>query len=96
MARGGHGLPKVSPGPAISYPPTPCERATPETALHEGGGSLLASSTPLDTPRRTPKVIHLYSHCYTIQVALVVLVSIKLIPYKQEWVTVTRREAILT
>jgi hypothetical protein len=32
-ATGGHGLPIVSPGPAIPYPSTPCGRATPETAL---------------------------------------------------------------
>jgi hypothetical protein len=31
MARGGHGLPKVSLGPAMPHPSTPCERATPET-----------------------------------------------------------------
>jgi hypothetical protein len=33
MARGGHGLPKVSPGPAMPYPSTPCGWTTPETAL---------------------------------------------------------------
>jgi hypothetical protein len=33
MARGGHGLPKVSLGPAMSYLSTPCGRATPETVL---------------------------------------------------------------
>jgi hypothetical protein len=33
MARVGHALPKVSLGPAIPYPSTPCRRATPETAL---------------------------------------------------------------
>jgi hypothetical protein len=27
MARGGHGLPKVLPGPAMPYPSTPCGRA---------------------------------------------------------------------
>jgi hypothetical protein len=27
-AWGGHGLPKVSPGPAMPYPSTPCGRAT--------------------------------------------------------------------
>jgi hypothetical protein len=31
MAKGGHGLPKVIPGPAMPYPSTPCKRATPET-----------------------------------------------------------------
>jgi hypothetical protein len=29
MARGGHGLPKVSPKSAMPYPSTPCGRATP-------------------------------------------------------------------
>jgi hypothetical protein len=33
MARGGHGLPKVSPGLTMPNPYTPCRRATPETAL---------------------------------------------------------------
>jgi hypothetical protein len=33
MGRGGHGLPKVSPGPAMPYPFTPCRRVTPETTL---------------------------------------------------------------
>jgi hypothetical protein len=33
MARGGHGLPKVSPGTAMPYPSMPWGRATPETAL---------------------------------------------------------------
>jgi hypothetical protein len=33
MTRGGHGPPKVSLGPAMLYPSTPCGRATPETAL---------------------------------------------------------------
>jgi hypothetical protein len=32
MARGGQELPKVSSGPAMPYPLTPCRRATPETA----------------------------------------------------------------
>jgi hypothetical protein len=31
MARGGHGLPKVSPGPAMPYPSTPCGWSTTET-----------------------------------------------------------------
>jgi hypothetical protein len=42
MARGIHALPKVSPGPAMPYPSTPCGQATRKT-----GGC------PLDTPRRT-------------------------------------------
>jgi hypothetical protein len=33
MARGGHGLPQVSPGHAMSYLSTPCGRATSETTL---------------------------------------------------------------
>jgi hypothetical protein len=33
MARGGHGLPKLSLGPTMPYPSMPCGRATPETAL---------------------------------------------------------------
>jgi hypothetical protein len=32
MARGGHGLTKVSPGPTIPYLSTPCGWATAETA----------------------------------------------------------------
>jgi hypothetical protein len=61
MARGDHGLTKVSPAPAMPYRSMPCGQATPETALqpfqgwpaHRAGG-LLPSSTPLDTSRRTP------------------------------------------
>jgi hypothetical protein len=40
--RGGHGLPKVSLGPAMPDSSTPCERATPETAC----GHLLTLWTP--------------------------------------------------
>jgi hypothetical protein len=47
MVRGGHRLPKVSPGPAMPYPSTPCGRATPQTALRP-------SSTPLEALRHTP------------------------------------------
>ena len=32
MARGGHGLPKVSPGPAMPNQSIPCGWATPKTA----------------------------------------------------------------
>jgi hypothetical protein len=60
MARGIHGLPKVSPRPAMPDPSMPCRRATPETALcpfwvwpTRRTGSLRPSSIPLDTPRRT-------------------------------------------
>ena len=58
--RGIHGLPKVSPGPAMLNLSTPCGRANPETALRlfQGcpacrAGGLRSSSTLLDTPRRT-------------------------------------------
>jgi hypothetical protein len=61
MARGSHGLPKVSLGPAMPYPSTPCGRTTPETALwpFQGWptlrvGGLRPSPTLLYTPRRTP------------------------------------------
>jgi hypothetical protein len=39
MARGGHGLPKVSVGPAMPYPSMPCGQATPEMSLRlfQGG-----------------------------------------------------------
>jgi hypothetical protein len=48
MARGGHGLPKVSLGPAMPYPSTPCGRATCRA------GSLQPSSTPLDNGQSPP------------------------------------------
>jgi hypothetical protein len=61
MGRGGHGLPKVLPGPAMPDPSTPCGRATPKTALwpFQGWptckvGGLWQFPTLLDTPRRTP------------------------------------------
>jgi hypothetical protein len=51
MARGIHGLSKVSPGPAMLDPSTPCGRATPETALWPfRGWSSRRSSFLLDTP----------------------------------------------
>jgi hypothetical protein len=61
MTRGGHGLPKVSFGPAMPYPSTPCGRVTSEAALrlfqgwpaHKVDG-LQPSSTSLDTPHCTP------------------------------------------
>jgi hypothetical protein len=55
MAKGGYGLHKVLPGPAMPYPSTPCGWSTPETALHRAGGLQLASNL-LDTPRRTPMI----------------------------------------
>jgi hypothetical protein len=61
MARGGHGLPKVSIGPAKHYPSTPCGRVTSETTLwpFQGllayrAGSLRPSASSLYTPRQTP------------------------------------------
>jgi hypothetical protein len=61
IARGRHGLSETSLRPATLYPSMPCRRTTPEPALqpfqgsptHTAGG-LRPSSTPLDTPRRTP------------------------------------------
>jgi hypothetical protein len=57
--RGIHGLPKVSPGPAMPNPYTPCGRVTPQTALRPfwgwpalRAGGLGLSSPPLDTPSR--------------------------------------------
>jgi hypothetical protein len=57
MVRGGHGLPKVSPGPAMPDPSTSCGRATPEKALRlfQGWpacrvGGLRPSSTPFGHP----------------------------------------------
>jgi hypothetical protein len=38
MARGIHGLPKVSPGPAMPDPSMPCKWATPKTALRPYAG----------------------------------------------------------
>jgi hypothetical protein len=59
MARAIHGLPKVSPGPALPYPSTSCRLATPETALKlslrwptRRVGGLRAPCTPFDTTRR--------------------------------------------
>jgi hypothetical protein len=49
IARGIHGLPRVSPRPSMPDPSMPCGRATPKTASH----GLRLSSTLLDTPRRT-------------------------------------------
>jgi hypothetical protein len=63
IAWGGHGLPKVSPGPAIPDPFAPCGRATPKTALRLFRGCptyrvgvLQPSFTLLDIPRHTPMV----------------------------------------
>jgi hypothetical protein len=43
MARGAHGLPKVSAGPAMPYPSTYSGQATPETALCPFQGGYLAA-----------------------------------------------------
>jgi hypothetical protein len=58
MSKGGHGLPKVSSRPTLSYLSTPCGHATPETALwsFQGrlahrAGRLRPFSIPLDTLR---------------------------------------------
>jgi hypothetical protein len=63
MARGGHGLPKVSLRPAMFYPSMPCGRATPEAVLQPflgwpvlRAGGVWLSSIPLDTPCPTPMV----------------------------------------
>jgi hypothetical protein len=55
-SKGCHGLLKVSLGPAMPYPSTPCGRATPETAFHpfQGWPALQAGNlgpfyTPLDS-----------------------------------------------
>jgi hypothetical protein len=60
MARDGHGLPKVSLGPAMSCPSMPCWWGTPEKSfcLFQGwpacrAGGQRRPSTSLDTPRRT-------------------------------------------
>jgi hypothetical protein len=58
MARGGHGLSTVLLGSAMPYPSMPCGLATPEMASCEVG-DLRPSSTPLDTPRRTPMILTL-------------------------------------
>jgi hypothetical protein len=57
IAKGIHGLLKVSPGSYLPDPSMPCWRATPEMALQPfmgwlacRAGGLQPSSTPLDTP----------------------------------------------
>jgi hypothetical protein len=63
MARDGHGLFHVSPGPAMPNPSMPCGWATPETALQlflgwpdRRTGGMRLCSTLLDTTRRTPLI----------------------------------------
>jgi hypothetical protein len=69
MVKGGLGITKVSPGPAMPYPSMPCGQATSETALWlsqewpaHRAGSLRLSSTPLDTPRRRPVVLFIFMY----------------------------------
>jgi hypothetical protein len=61
MAKGGHGLPKVSSGSTMPYCSTPCRQGTPEMALWSfqqwpahRAIDLRLSSTHLDTLHRTP------------------------------------------
>jgi hypothetical protein len=61
MVRCGHGLPKVSPGPAMPYPSMACGQAIPEAIIQSFQGwparracGLQPSSTLFDTPCRTP------------------------------------------
>jgi hypothetical protein len=61
MAKGGHGLPKFSPGSTMPYCSTPCGQGNPETALWPFQGwparraiGLRPSSTHLDTLHRIP------------------------------------------
>jgi hypothetical protein len=63
MARGGHGLSKVSPGHAMPNSSRPCGQATPVTALRpfqgwptRRAGGFWPSSNLLVTPRRTPTI----------------------------------------
>jgi hypothetical protein len=69
MAKGGHGLPVVSPGPTMSYPSTPCGRVTPETAIDP-------SSTPLNTPHITPMQYAYRLHYSTLQMVYRSMTSI--------------------
>jgi hypothetical protein len=67
MAWGDHGLPKVSPRPALPNPSMPSRWATTDTALrpflgwpaHKAGGLQLSSSL-LDTPRCTVRLFVFY------------------------------------
>jgi hypothetical protein len=75
MARGIHGLPKVSPRPAMPDPSRPCRRATPKIALWpflcwsaHREASLQPFSTPLDTPRRTDLLC--YKTCFILDKTL--------------------------
>jgi hypothetical protein len=54
MARGCHGLPKVSIGLTMQALQRPCSLAAVSEVARPQGGHLRPSSTPLDTPRHTP------------------------------------------
>jgi hypothetical protein len=59
MARGGHGISKVSPGAAMFYPAMPCGKASPETNHFRGGPPRgLAACNRLLT-LWTPHAVHL-------------------------------------
>jgi hypothetical protein len=58
MARGSHGIPKVSLGPALLDPSTPCGRATPETALQPFQGWPAAVYYPFGHPAPYAYVFH--------------------------------------
>jgi hypothetical protein len=79
MARSGHGLRKVSPGPAMPYPFMAYGQYNPETALWPIQGwpicrvacglrpaacGVWPSSTPLDTPRRTPMLMFTFTFLF--------------------------------
>jgi hypothetical protein len=68
MTWGGHGLPKVSLGPAMPYPSTSCGRETPEKALwpFQGwAGQHAAVFYPLGHP--TPYGVRLCIYTLTFQ-----------------------------
>jgi hypothetical protein len=84
MAWVSQGVPKVSPGPAMPNPATPCRQNTPETALwpFQGwparwSGGLQPSSTALETPRRTPMVEGsvIEARCWQLSVAFQVFLE---------------------
>jgi hypothetical protein len=63
MARVGHALPKVSLGPTVPYPSTPCGRATPETTLRS-----VAVFYPLGHSCRTPKMRSASEICFACKI----------------------------
>jgi hypothetical protein len=60
MARGIHGLLKVSPVPAMPDPSTPGRRPPLKRPYARFGGGLRLSTTPYDTPRRKGLVLGVY------------------------------------